>query len=49
VGIALARRSNHFGAVAPYSLVAAEGGFASIIGSNASITIAPDRRARGAP
>ena len=40
-GIALARRSNHFGAVAPYSLIAAEAGFASIIGSNASTTIAP--------
>jgi ureidoglycolate dehydrogenase (NAD+) len=41
VGIALARRSNHLGAVAPYSLVAAEAGFASIIASNASTTIAP--------
>ena len=41
VGIALARRSNHFGAIAPYSLIAAEAGFASIIGSNASTTIAP--------
>ena len=40
-GIALARRSNHFGAVAPYSLVAAEAGFASVIASNASTTIAP--------
>ena len=40
-GIALARHSNHFGAVAPYSLIAAEAGFASIIGSNASTTIAP--------
>ena len=41
VGVALARRSNHFGAVAPYSLIAAEAGFASIIASNASTTIAP--------
>jgi LDH2 family malate/lactate/ureidoglycolate dehydrogenase len=41
VAIALARRSNHFGAVAPYSLIAAEAGFASIIGSNASLSIAP--------
>lgn len=41
VGISLARRSNHFGAVAPYSLIAAEAGFASIIASNASTTIAP--------
>jgi ureidoglycolate dehydrogenase (NAD+) len=40
-GIALARHSNHFGAVAPYSLIAADAGFASIIGSNASTTIAP--------
>lgn len=40
-GVALARRSNHFGAVAPYSLIAAEKGFASVIGSNASTTIAP--------
>jgi LDH2 family malate/lactate/ureidoglycolate dehydrogenase len=40
-GIALARRSNHFGAIAPYALIAAENGFASIIGSNASTTIAP--------
>jgi LDH2 family malate/lactate/ureidoglycolate dehydrogenase len=41
VGIVFARASNHFGPVAPYSLIAAEAGFASIIGSNASTTIAP--------
>jgi len=41
VGVALARNSNHFGAVAPYSLIGAEAGFASVIGSNASTTIAP--------
>lgn len=41
VGVALARNSNHFGAVAPYSLIAADAGFASVIGSNASTTIAP--------
>jgi LDH2 family malate/lactate/ureidoglycolate dehydrogenase len=41
VGIAFARNSNHFGPVAPYSYIAAEQGFASIIGSNASTTIAP--------
>ena len=41
VGIAFARRSNHFGPVAPYSLIAAEAGYASIIGSNATTTIAP--------
>ena len=41
VGVAFARNSNHFGAIAPYSLIAAEAGFASIIGSNSSTTIAP--------
>jgi LDH2 family malate/lactate/ureidoglycolate dehydrogenase len=41
VGIVFARASNHFGPVAPYSLIAAEAGFASIVGSNASTTIAP--------
>ena len=41
VGIAFARNSNHFGPVAPYSYIAAEQGFASIIGSNASTTMAP--------
>jgi LDH2 family malate/lactate/ureidoglycolate dehydrogenase len=41
IGVAFARNSNHFGAIAPYSLIAAEAGFASIIGSNSSTTIAP--------
>jgi ureidoglycolate dehydrogenase (NAD+) len=41
IGAAFARNSNHFGAIAPYSLAAAEAGFASLIGSNASTTIAP--------
>jgi ureidoglycolate dehydrogenase (NAD+) len=41
VGVAFARGSNHFGPVSPYSLIAAEEGFASIIGSNATTTIAP--------
>ena len=41
VGIAFARNSNHFGAIAPYCLMAAEQGFASMICSNASVTIAP--------
>jgi LDH2 family malate/lactate/ureidoglycolate dehydrogenase len=41
VGIAFARNSNHFGAIAPYCLMAAEEGFASMICSNASTTIAP--------
>lgn len=41
VGIAFARNSNHFGAIAPYCLLAAAEGFASMICSNASVTIAP--------
>lgn len=41
VGIALARNSNHFGAVGPYCWIAAQAGFASVIASNASVTIAP--------
>lgn len=41
VGIALTRSSNHFGPVSPYSYIAAQAGFASIIGSNATTTIAP--------
>ncbi|MDO8719316.1 MAG: Ldh family oxidoreductase [Polaromonas sp.] len=41
IGIAFARGSNHFGPISPYSLMAAEAGFASIIGSNATTTIAP--------
>lgn len=41
MAIAFARGSNHFGPVAPYCLIAADAGFASIIGSNATTTIAP--------
>jgi LDH2 family malate/lactate/ureidoglycolate dehydrogenase len=41
VGIALARASNHFGPISPYNWLAAQGGFASMICSNASVTIAP--------
>ena len=41
VGLALVRNGNHFGAIAPYCLLAAQQGFATIIGSNASTTIAP--------
>jgi LDH2 family malate/lactate/ureidoglycolate dehydrogenase len=41
VGVAFARGSNHFGPISPYSLIAAEQGFASIICSNATTTIAP--------
>lgn len=40
-GVAFARNSNHFGSIAPYCLIAAGEGFASVIGSNASTTIAP--------
>jgi LDH2 family malate/lactate/ureidoglycolate dehydrogenase len=36
-----ARGSNHFGPVSPYAYLAAQEGFASIIGSNATTTIAP--------
>lgn len=39
--VVLARRSNHFGPIAPYNWFAAQKGFASIIGSNATTTIAP--------
>lgn len=41
VGVALARASNHFGAIAPYCWLAAREGFASIVGSNSTTTIAP--------
>jgi LDH2 family malate/lactate/ureidoglycolate dehydrogenase len=41
IGIALTRGSNHFGPISPYALIAAEQGFASMIGSNATTTIAP--------
>ena len=43
VAMAFARNSNHFGAIGPYCWLAAEEGFASIVGSNASTTIAPTR------
>ncbi|MBM9593883.1 Ldh family oxidoreductase [Roseitranquillus sediminis] len=35
------RNSNHFGPIAPYAYLAAEQGFASLIASNATTTIAP--------
>lgn len=41
LGMAFVRNGNHFGAIAPYCRLAADGGFATIIGSNASPTIAP--------
>lgn len=41
IGIAFVRDGNHFGAIAPYCWLAAAEGFATIIGSNASPTIAP--------
>jgi ureidoglycolate dehydrogenase (NAD+) len=40
-GIVLVRNGNHFGAVGPYCYLAAQEGFATIIGSNASTTMAP--------
>ena len=41
VGVAFARNSNHFGAITPYCHLAAQQGFASIVGSNSTATIAP--------
>ncbi len=41
VGAAFARHSNHFGAITPYAYLATQEGFASIMGSNATSTIAP--------
>src|SRR5688572_4770360 len=41
VAIVFARSSNHFGAIAPYCWLAAHEGFASVIGSNSTPTIAP--------
>ena len=41
IGAAFVRGSNHFGPISPYSFLAAEQGFASMIGSNATTTIAP--------
>jgi LDH2 family malate/lactate/ureidoglycolate dehydrogenase len=41
IAIAFARASNHFGACGPYSWIAAEQGFASLVASNATPTIAP--------
>lgn len=41
ISLVLAQGSNHFGPISPYSYIAAEQGFASIIGSNATTTIAP--------
>ncbi len=41
IAVAFCRASNHFGPIAPYALIAAEAGFASMIASNATTTIAP--------
>jgi len=41
IGAALVRGSNHFGPIMPYAWIAAEQGFATIIASNATTTIAP--------
>jgi ureidoglycolate dehydrogenase (NAD+) len=40
-GIVFARNSNHFGPIAPYCYLAAQEGFASVIGSNSTATMAP--------
>ena len=39
--LALVKGSNHFGPICPYSYIAAKRGFATLIGSNATTTIAP--------
>lgn len=41
IGAAFARASNHFGPIMPYAYIAAQEGFASVIGTNATTTIAP--------
>ena len=41
LALALVRGSNHFGPISPYSYIAAQNGFATLIGSNATTTIAP--------
>jgi LDH2 family malate/lactate/ureidoglycolate dehydrogenase len=41
IAIAFAHTSNHFGACGPYCWLAAQEGFACIVGSNATPTIAP--------
>lgn len=41
IGMVFVRGSNHFGPIAPYNFIAAQSGFASMIGSNATTTIAP--------
>ncbi len=41
IALALARNSNHFGAAGPYCWIAAQQGYASIVGTTASPTIAP--------
>jgi LDH2 family malate/lactate/ureidoglycolate dehydrogenase len=41
VAAAFVRNSNHFGAIAPYCYLAAAEGFAAVIGSNSTPTIAP--------
>jgi LDH2 family malate/lactate/ureidoglycolate dehydrogenase len=41
IGAAMVRGSNHFGPIMPYAFLGAEEGFATIIASNATTTIAP--------
>lgn len=40
-GIVFARGSNHFGPISPYAYLAAQEGFASMVCSNATLTITP--------
>ena len=44
VGVALVRNGNHFGAIGPYCYLAAEAGFASIVGCPAKSTASCSRR-----
>ena len=41
LALTLVKGSNHFGPICPYSYIAAQNGFATLIGSNATTTIAP--------
>lgn len=41
IGAAFVRASNHFGPIMPYAFLAAQDGFASLIASNSTTTIAP--------
>lgn len=41
IAVTFCRNSNHFGPIAPYALLAVHEGFASLVASNATTTIAP--------